>query len=205
MEVDNAELERIDRFWDWFRDNAPNMMEIKAGNHASFESLEEELSRVHKGLMFEVCGSFDSPVLVISADGIRAHIPHVLAVVRRAPADQAWKIISFRQRTVDAFILNFNELSIDSTILWFELSIREEMIDIRVHFPSGTDIESRSAVHCAFIVLDQLLGEYDVMTKMGRFDLMHVPAYPEQCGLIPAKRLAEEFDKLWEQLCKTVN
>src|SRR5438128_12686740 len=81
------------RFWNWFQAHDSALFAVKTGNEPICGELSEELHRVHPTLTFEVphvaTGRRD---FVLSADGIKAASPAILALGRTTPAPRHWTI-----------------------------------------------------------------------------------------------------------------
>jgi hypothetical protein len=200
VRITGQDVVRIRAFWDWFVKNTPTMAQLRAQDFSFADELKRRLERIRNGVTWELAGDETECTLFISADGFRELIPYVQAVVENAPKLDGWRVVAFRQRTGIGAKMQFRGATIDPSQTYFELVADGKKINLKTYVSKTADVESEASIHTVFLMLDHLLGEYDVMTKMGLFDLIHVPPYPEQCGLIPAKRLAEEFDKLWEQI-----
>jgi hypothetical protein len=55
-------------------------------------------------------------------------------------------------------------------------------------------------VEAAMILLDALLGEYEIMTRIWALDWFDLPVEPLDYGLIPLSGLRAEFDAMKAQV-----
>lgn len=196
--ISAKDLQRIDEFWNWFSANLPTIEHIRAGDHPSFDRIEKLLSRICEGMNFEISGTENDQTLVISADGIRDRIPFVIATVDRAPRIPGWKVFAFRQRNDAGFDLMFNGIRIGSTEVLFNLVPTRPRMKIVAYLPVRIDANDKNALWVVFLVLDQLIGEYDVMTKVGDIEVRSVPGRAENCDFLSSRQFVREFDRIWQ-------
>src|ERR1700733_10250810 len=87
-------------FWKWFIKNQEAIYHFEDDQETIFGQLSEKLKAINANLAFEF-----SPVrkdgtreFCISADGVKASFPDVIALVEKAPDLPSWEIYAFRQR-----------------------------------------------------------------------------------------------------------
>lgn len=156
------------KFWLWFEKNSDLFYNMTEENQEElFDLFHDQLQKVNEELVFEFSAKPDENgirEMVISADGIKELIPVVLKLVNLAPSIHNWKFTAFRQREEDVEI-NFKGYVISSDTVFFayELSPDEKQIGIYL-FVENYEEEMMGAL---FLLLDSLLGEFEVMTKLG--------------------------------------
>lgn len=109
--------------------------------------------------------------LVISCDGISASIKSVKAVIATAPALDNWKIIAFRQRKsvadqeLDGVVIKLKDI-------FFTYSFNENnLINLTIYVKNYANEQRNTFLAITFLYLDHLIGEYDVMSKLGAIDV----------------------------------
>lgn len=152
-------------FWNWFRSNSElYFSDIETNNVVLFERLENELSKVAKGLTFEFSAvkSNGKREFVISADGIRDLIPSVNRLVSTQPELKNWEIVAFRQRRENLDTIKYDVFEVNPKDIFFtyDKSRRHLTLYVRKY------IENKEYVGILYTLLDYAIGEYDVMTKL---------------------------------------
>ena len=179
-------------FWKWFSENEGRFrIELETNRDKFFNTLSKQLSKVDKDLVFEF-GEMNDKVIdfVISADGLYENIPVVESLVGQAPTIPGWKITAFRPRMGDGMSIRYGKYEISADTLTFTSKEvpGESMLDIHV-FVEHYEEEMNGAL---FIILDFLIGEYDVMTRIGEIEFG-----PQQTGVgEPLNKLPVLVDKL---------
>jgi hypothetical protein len=191
------------RFWKWFTENEARYRNFEVNGpeqDALFGVLDHELGRVAKGLQFAFDGGGDGTrEFVISADGDRDRIPAVQKLAEAAPALPGWKIVAFRPRLSSPGDLSLHvpDVEISVSNVWFMLQAEGDRIHVALGIPGAEGRDEKDNYVIAFLLLDNLLGEYDVMTRVGQIACYPPPADPEARGLKPLRDLATEFDALY--------
>ena len=171
-------------FWQWFSQNevelASGFTSYFAGQNrddAHGDELGGALKRFHPELVFEM-GKLESGKLdfVISADGIFDNFPAVLSLYRGSPESSRFQFTAFRQRAPHLSLSMFGEtFQAETTQFTIKPSeYHEGKFDLTVfmgHFP----LDLKQLRHAAFILLDTAIGEYDMETLIGGFEVLEVP------------------------------
>jgi hypothetical protein len=182
------------QFWSWFAQNAPRVATIKTGHEPIAGELAAQLNRVDGDLTWEVGVTQEPKELVISASGIQSAFPVVKRLVAAAPPISGWKIVAFRPRRKANLVIDFGDYRLDPAKAWFKASPRRGKLDIQVFVPDYRD--SEAVKQAAFLLLDGLLGEYDVETRIAAIEIQGVPANPMTAGLRPVAELPTAVDAL---------
>ncbi|MEK4438974.1 hypothetical protein [Paenibacillus sp. FSL K6-2862] len=153
-------------FWDWFsRNNEKYHNLVTSEQEQLFDELHEQLMRVHGELTFEFSSlHMGIREFVLSGEGITEMIPVVQGLVDSAPPLEGWKVTAFRPRMETDIQVNFGNylLKADNVTFDYETIPKGTMLDITLFIPQYSD-EMKSAI---YILLDGILGEYDVMTRI---------------------------------------
>jgi len=158
---DNKEL-----FWEWFVKHQNDYYSDNIDD-SLFDNLTNQLNKIDSNLTFEFSPIHDNGIkeLVISAAGLKESFPSVIKLVDKAPKIDKWKVIAFRQRLpleYDSVKLGDFRLSYDD--IYFRYSNDSDKIGIELNIRNYTD--SREFNQSIYLLLDGLLGEYDVETKL---------------------------------------
>ena len=154
------------QFWDWFVKNR-NDYYIEGVNEVLFDRLNYKLNQIDSNLTFEFSPIYDNGTkeLIISAGGLIESFPTVIRLVDKAPKIDNWKVIAFRQRLP----LNYNSVECGNIKLtyddiYFRYSKDSDKIGVELNIKDYSDVtEINQAI---YLLLDGLLGEYDVETKL---------------------------------------
>lgn len=194
----------VGAFWAWFVANEGRLFQFEPDRDPRlmaqlFDQLELRLHRIDPGLAFEFSGAPIDGVreFVISAEGVRALIPVVLRVQREAPDLPRWRIIAFRQRGRPGDLeWNGERIAHAAVRVAVGVSDKPGMLDLIVFLPGRNDREQGDNISITYLLLDNALGEFDVMTKVG---------YIEAVGLdddrvkdsVPIAELPPMFDAFY--------
>lgn len=196
-------------FWAWFVENEDRLFHMKADATDAemlhiFDELGPRLRQAHPDLTFEFSGVRDDGrrEFIISADGVTEAIPGVLRVHRAASDLQRWDIIAFRQRGKAGDIGWKGEtVSHESVSVALTPSEKPGRIDAVMFLPGVGDREKNDSVAIMFLLLDNALGEFDVMTKVGYVDLA-APGDEGSDDAISLAELPKIFDALHAELSR---
>jgi hypothetical protein len=159
------------KFWDWFQKNEEFILSWKTNQESVFNILNQKLQEVSKGLTFEfgpIVGGKQE--LVISADGISSLIPSVKSLANEAPRLEKWIITAFRQPIGLAHSLVINNIIVSADDINFSFEGEKDgKIDL-IFFVRSDAKNQDIYVGAIFMMLDSIIGEYNVMTKIGNID-----------------------------------
>lgn len=148
-------------FWRWFSKNADSYFHFENNQNALFSKLKAELEKINSNLTFEF-----SPILpqgdrelVISADGVKSAFPAVQDLVKQAPQLKGWKIIAFRQPHPQITQISFDGLTINLDDVFFNYEKNDGRLGLDLYLRNFS--ESAAWTNAVFILLDNILGEYD--------------------------------------------
>lgn len=198
---------REPEFWPWFQANEARIREAFERREAAPEALQamtleiaEAFRRVEPNLVFEYGKAEDGVYeFVVSAEGLRESIPRVLATVESAPPVAGWRFIAFRPRNPDFrdVAVSIGGVEIGPESIWYRMAPAGGQVDLVIAlqgFDAGND---GPLTQVAFILLDQALGEYDVMTKIRYIDFEALPSDPQRHDLKPLSEIRGDFDAVF--------
>ena len=145
------------------------------GGDGGAAELTEFIGRVHRDLEFDI-----GPLvggrreIIISAGGIREAFPSVEALARAAPPLTRWNVVAYRRRHAVSETVTFQGLSLSPENVRFEFSPGGPGEGIVLYMPGYTREEHSRYLALALLMLDALLGEYDVEMKLGSIMIEHL-------------------------------
>ncbi|WP_161495644.1 hypothetical protein [Caulobacter sp. X] len=152
--------------------------------------LGDRIGKAAPGVMHEI-GRFDANTveLILSADGMRSNIPGVLALSRAAPRLEGFLFTAFRRRWSKPGLGIYDAHIGMEDLRYVAEDGGDGRLDLTLYLRGDWDERERNMI--GFLMLDQALGEYDVMTGLGRVDI-------EPAGAVvqgkPFAGLMAEFD-----------
>lgn len=181
-------------FWKYFLLNSKLLFDDKKC-HKEIPHLLKELKLIHPDLTFEI-GSIvnNKREFIISANGIKEAFPYVLKLVKAAPLHEKWEIIAFRPRKGIDLSVSLNGIILDTTNIFFNCKAdKKNKIDLEIYIEKS-DIRDIRLHYSVYILLDSLIGEYDVETKIGIIDIKKLTNSIERKKLMPLSKLPEIVD-----------
>jgi hypothetical protein len=155
-------------FWKWFSKNQTELYHFDKDQQILFNELTKKLKSIDSNLTFEFGPIHNDGIreFTISADGLKESFPNVIRLVEKAPKIPKWKIFAFRQRipgdTIE--IVYDDSLKISYKDIYFRYSFDSDKIGLELNIRNYSK-EARFD-NAVFILLDGLIGEYDMETKI---------------------------------------
>ncbi|HVK77351.1 MAG TPA: hypothetical protein VM734_28790 [Kofleriaceae bacterium] len=181
------------RFWAWVATHLDELRTITRGDEPIADELAAQLVAVEEGLTFELGVGTDPFELIISADGLRQHFPAVQRLVAAAPPIEGLKPIAFRPRKGTAVAMDGLELTADH--VWFVATRSGDTLDVILYVPGLGGADEALRKHTTYLLLDTVLGEYDVETRLRGIEWRAAPTAPA-APLRPLTELPAEVDRL---------
>ncbi|MFV5315439.1 hypothetical protein [Priestia megaterium] len=184
-------------FWSWFEKNSEDYFQLDENNYdLLFNKLGLQLSKYHKDLTFEFSVEMNQGKreFIISAEGMASAFPAVIKLVEEAPNLEKFNVVAFRQRQNSEQEIYFEDISLNQKNIFFTYREDKEMncLDIVIYI-KGYSEENDQFIAAAFIMLDSLIGEYDVGVKLGEINF---EPYQEEKEAQPIPNLVSLVDKL---------
>lgn len=199
-------------FWEWFSDAAPQLakhydafVKGEVGPEPLIVPVAKRLEAYCNGIVHEIGQDPDGVYdFVISADGIKAKIGPVTALAQAAPRIEGWKVTAFRPRKNHGdTLLEMGGAAFSANDVLYQLrGPHDGLCDIKIRFRADIAAPDEALIGPAFIIMDSVIGEYDVMTKIGEVDPGFLKPGEPADGLRPIVELPGEIDAHFPQ---TVN
>ncbi|QGQ44494.1 hypothetical protein [Metabacillus sediminilitoris] len=181
-------------FWTWFIKHSDEFFHLDENNvEPLFKSLSKQLAKINRDLTFEFSVELidGKREFIISADGIYSTFPDVINLVEAAPKLDHFIITAFRQRGKE-FTIQYNEVELDPADIFFSYEAYSgDQIDIVLYIKGYTDNQDLDGA--VFILLDTLIGEYDVATKIRHIDFL---PFEENLTIKPILELPDIVDHI---------
>jgi len=184
-------------FWSWFEKNSEDYFQLDEKNYdLLFNKLGLQLSKYHKDLTFEFSIEMNQGKreFIISAEGMVSAFPAVIKLVEEAPSLEKFNVVAFRQRQDSEQEIYFEDIVLNTEDIFFTYREDKQMdcLDIVIYI-KGYSEENDQFIAAAFIMLDSLIGEYDVGVKLGEINF---EPYQEEKEAQPILKLVSLVDKL---------
>ncbi|WP_282155844.1 hypothetical protein [Cytobacillus gottheilii] len=183
-------------FWNWFSKHSHDYFQLEEDRLESlFHKLNRQISKINEDLSFEFSAELveGKREFIISADGILSAFQDVINLVEQAPPLDGFKIIAFRQKgdIQDLPSIEYENITLAPDNVFFTYRRNGDTVDI-VLYIQGYDADSEDWIATTFILLDLLVGEYDVATKLGSIDFL---PYTESSNLKSIVELPAVIDR----------
>lgn len=185
---------KYQKFWNWFSRHSDEYLQLDDNKVESlFTKLNKQLKKVNENLTYEFSVELidGNREFIISADGIHATFPDVIKLVEAAPKMDHFKIIAFRQRGKE-FTIRYNEIELEPSDVFFSYKDCIDHIDI-VLYIKGYIHDNEDWDGAVFILLDTIIGEYDVVMKIGKIEFRQFQA---DLSMKPIIELPEIVDNI---------
>jgi hypothetical protein len=174
-------------FWTWFAANESMLLDVEHDTDHVVEAIFLRLMRVDTALAFDVGPERDGRrQFVVSACGDPLAFPAVLKLVSAAPPLERWTITAFRPRreAKGSFELHGGGM-LDLETVRFAAEPAEGRLDVTLFIPAFRRALAEEYEVVGLLLMDIVLGELDVMTRLGE-----VSVAPLQPG-VESRPLAE--------------
>lgn len=164
-----------EQFWDWFVSRSTDYLELTKDRDELFDELEDKLGKVHDNIVFVFSGERINGTreFIISADGIKEVFPSVIKLVDAAPQIPNFEIIAFRQpstQPVNEIGIRMGDFDLHGSDMFFRYADDDRKLGVELNV---RDLEEGNTdqIQMIFILLDAILGEYDVEMYIGWIDI----------------------------------
>ncbi|MCB1592953.1 MAG: hypothetical protein KDI90_10945 [Alphaproteobacteria bacterium] len=185
-----------DRFWNWFIRDRLFIETFITDSDPVIDAIQEQLNLISPHVTFEIGqsakGTFE---FIISAGGVKKLIPVVSRLHNAAPRMKGWKVIAFKPRHATPMIEYGGQRFSLSDFFYASKNGEGGKTDLVVCIRGFRKAREKTYGLVGFLFLDTVLGEYDVMTDLGKIEFGDLPPGPiKLSGLKPLKELAVEID-----------
>lgn len=180
--------ERIDAFWQWFDTNKAQYENLTPDNQgAKLNVLINMLHKIDPELSVEI--STETQEIVISAEGDTSRFALVEEIVSKAPPLEEWDVTAFRQPRLEDFTLQYEEITLTPSELYFLPVEDNDQLDIIIYGLGFSKYNYNKLAHYGMIMLDKVMGEYNVATKVRYYDFKDLADAKNSEDLIPLSEL----------------
>lgn len=190
------------KFWQWFVDNQKFIQNFENDQDNVISKIISKIKKVHSDLTFELSSLKDNGKrdFIISAGGIISAFPFVESLFKAAPELEEWEIIKFHPRRSIDYNIKLGDKDISAKDVCFHLYPDEKLkVGIIIFLPGFSESEFEIFGNIGFLILDLILGEYDVETKIGHIDFDSTESENFDQAK-PVLSLAAEFDEYYSSI-----
>lgn len=190
----------IENFWTWFSENEKTYRNFQDNSDKCLNELLSKAKKISDGLAIELELPKDGTInMTISADGVADLFPIVQQIVDKAPKVSGWKFFAFRQRIptekVKGMVLKIQNREFNPGKMKFSPIINGDSLDIIIYADNITEENHNQVAYGGLILIDNILGEYDCVTKVRSYDFHNMPQNADNLNdLFPLLELAEYVD-----------
>lgn len=187
-----------DEFWRWFVQHENELYSFEGEAERLFDEVAAALQRVNPDLTFEFGPRSEKREFVVSAGGVKQVFPAVASLVVAAPKLTRWNVTAFRPRRPLPVSVEFQGVSVNSKDVQFSLLDNGKTAGIHLFIPNFRE-EDVNLKQIGYLLLDDVLGEFDVEMKLGLIKMLS-PDSPTKFKRFPISELPSRFDQLNHQL-----
>ncbi|ANU12062.1 hypothetical protein BBH88_18260 [Planococcus antarcticus DSM 14505] len=184
---------RVAAFWGWFIDNKEAYFELNEfGRDKLFSQLEKKLHKVNRHLAFEFGESLvaGKREFIVSADGVVEAFEDVIELVGNAPVLNNFDLIGFRQPHNEEFSVAYGDIELTWGDIFFTFEEDREEVNLTIYIKGFTEENEDEFISASFILLDTVIGEYNVGMRIGEIEFT---SYEDQPDVRPIKELQSLF------------
>ena len=185
---------KVDAFWQWFSDNEESYFELaEEEREALFDLLHRKLRKVNKHLVFEFSAEAyaGKREFIISADGMVEAFEEVFDLHELAPELERFTVIPFRQASDEEFSVSWGDMELTRDDVYYtalEDTEREE-VSLILYIKGLTEKNSEELIPVVFILLDSVIGEYNMGVHVGNIEFRPFEAHPKAQPIHALKEL----------------
>jgi hypothetical protein len=189
-------------FWSWFVKHESELFNFdpvrEAERERLFHELASELGKIDPDLVFEFGPKNTSREFVVSAAGIKRAFPAVVSLVAAAPPLERWQVIAFRPRRTSPSSVEFRGKRVHPKDVQFTLLHDGKTAGIFLFLPGFREGDA-DLKQIGYLLLDEVLGEYDVESHLGLIKMLSPDSLTDG-ERYPLAELAARFDILVSRL-----
>ncbi len=185
------------KFWEWFEENSEEIFNFEKNQDEVFKKINGRLRKISKGLGFMFGPKIGKKrEFIITASGVKHIFPVVEKIVAAAPKLKKWKITAFVPPSKKLENMGLEGLTLWPKDMYFFHELGESnKINLKLYIKDFVEGDQRY-IQLSFIILDNIIGEYAVVTKVGFVDFYLLPAKKKRDELHPLKDLRGIIDKI---------
>ncbi len=177
----------IEKYWNWFTINKDKLNNIDESNKdQKINMILSELNKIQPELSVEISNEENSiREMIISPEGDRKKFKIVQSIVEKAPKIEGWRIIAFRQPMGFDFTLAYQNIKLTPSELYFYPIKDKQSLDLIIYGKGFSKYDYNTLAHYGLIMMDNVLGEYDCVTKIRYYDFKDISEINDISELIP--------------------
>jgi hypothetical protein len=190
--------DKATEFWKWFTENKSALETFITQNnrdYSIYKKLTAKMHKFNKQIFPEITVDNGMFVLILTPDGIKDGIEPVKELFNKAPKFENWIVKKFRQANDNAQ-LSFNGLEFkqDAIKIWRAFDLEQGSVDIAILIKDYSNDDPRFK-NLAFLYLDHVLGEFNVLTVVGQIDFLGWNMLNSETEAIDLITLRQEIEK----------
>jgi len=194
--------DKYESFWQWFAEHEFEFFTFDPDNETEreplFDRLTGKLKEIDSDLSFEFGPPSAKREFVVSASGIRRAFSEVQSLINAVPLLERWIVIAFRPRRLLPEVIVLGHQQISPNTITFTLLDNGKIAGLRLFIP-GYRQNNPVLKQLGYLILDSVLGEYDVETRLGLIE-MHSADSKIAGERYPISQLEGSFDSLVARL-----
>lgn len=195
----------IENFWTWFSENEKTYRNFQHNTDKYLNELLSKTKKISNGLAIELEPPKEGIInMTVSADGIIDLFPIVQQIIEKAPKINGWKFYAFRQRIptdkAKGMILKAQDHELNPNKMKFSPIVTGDILDIIIYVNNITEENHNQVAYGCLMLVDNILGEYDCVTKVRGYDFHNMPPNADNLtDLLPLLELAQFVDYFYSR------
>lgn len=187
-------------FWKWFVERENRFFHYEQQHTELLEEALSLLKDINPELVFEIGPEYDGKrELIISANGLKEGFTSVIELVQSAPELDRWIITPFRQRKKDLDLeIQIEDITLSPEDIFFTYDSVGRKVNINLYI-AGIDSEDERVFQVVLLILDHVVGEYDVEMKIEQIDIHPLSEVEDATQLYALKELPGIIDQHFSQ------
>lgn len=185
-------------FWDWFLTHRIELEKFITSNtdeYSLFNELTSKLRSYNNLVIAELTMDLENNhILILSCDGRREGVKPVETLYEKAPVIDKWTIQKFRTPG-HVKELNYQGLSLKPDAIKVKYNFDGNYYNIELFIRGYSDTDDRYK-GLAFLYLDHLVGEYNVMTKIGQIEFKKLGLFTGSSDKVTLQELRVAIERL---------
>ncbi|SFS73347.1 hypothetical protein [Mucilaginibacter polytrichastri] len=191
--------DKVSVFWKWFSNHKTEFEYLDDKNRdQKLDLILEHLHPISEGLAVEVSDEYKGVRdILISANGDKNNFSAVKNIVNSAPLIKGWTVTAFRQRANKNFTLKYQDIYFRPSQMFFYPIIKNDSLDLIIYVKGLKSHDSDKVNYYGLIAMDNVLGEYDSVTKVRYYDFEDLGNNKDR-NLKPVTNLPKFIDSLYK-------
>lgn len=185
-------------FWKWFLENAnvlEGLIDGKNQNDKLYKELTLEVQKFSKLIYPEITFKNNKYQLILTPNGIKEGVEPTIELHEAAPSIDNWDIIRFRQPTDNlSASIKINGIELSGSDIKIARKFNTDNVDLLVAI-NGYVAEDQTYITLAFLNLDHILGEFNVITRVGTIDFIGWNELDDNYKIVNLLELRKEIEE----------